>query len=379
MQTYTIGRNATNDIVLSDPMVSRQHAKLIIHDNGQVSIKDLDSSNGTFVNGNRVTEAFLKTGDIVKCGSMFLEWAQYARDGKGMSHPDVRGDAYHKSEKNEAYSFSNRPVDIESIRHEKEKIYFMIRLIFSCLVWGILLIALFYTVVKFPFVLINALPFIGGCLFVLLLFFLIGLFYRANIFGHSVRINAEQFPEIYRICMDQSLRLGLKKIPDIFIMNGNGWVNAFARSFVPWKYVVLLSNLTDLMLTSGRLEELSTIIGHELGHHAAGHLNYWKKLLLFPSLIIPFLGLAYMRACELTADRIGFVLTGNLHASQKALVALALGSERLSNESNIAEFCNQENEIPGIIGWLNKIFSTHPRTTRRTIEISIFASKSKVF
>ena len=73
MQTFIIGRDASNHIVLNDKLVSRQHAKLTVSDIGQVAIKDLGSSNGTFVNGNRITESILKTGDIVKCGSVFLE------------------------------------------------------------------------------------------------------------------------------------------------------------------------------------------------------------------------------------------------------------------------------------------------------------------
>jgi pSer/pThr/pTyr-binding forkhead associated (FHA) protein len=41
MQTYNIGRNPANEIVLDDKMVSRQHAQLFVLDNGQVILKDL--------------------------------------------------------------------------------------------------------------------------------------------------------------------------------------------------------------------------------------------------------------------------------------------------------------------------------------------------
>jgi len=77
MQTFNIGRNTSNNLVLDDKMVSRQHAQLIVLDNGQVIIKDLGSSNGTFVNGNKITECTLKAGDIVKCGNTFVKWTQY--------------------------------------------------------------------------------------------------------------------------------------------------------------------------------------------------------------------------------------------------------------------------------------------------------------
>jgi len=86
MQTFVIGRDAGNQIVLNDKLVSRQHAHLIVLDNGQVVIKDLGSSNGTFVNGNRITETQLNPGDIVKCGPIFLNWAQYAGTGSQYQH-----------------------------------------------------------------------------------------------------------------------------------------------------------------------------------------------------------------------------------------------------------------------------------------------------
>ena len=69
MQTFIIGRDADNQIVLNEKLVSRHHAQLTILDNGLVKIKDLGSTNGTFVNGQRVTNAMAKNGDIVKVGA----------------------------------------------------------------------------------------------------------------------------------------------------------------------------------------------------------------------------------------------------------------------------------------------------------------------
>lgn len=76
MRTYNIGRNASNNVILDDKTVSRQHAQLIVLDDGRVILKDLSSSNGTFVNGNRISEYELKAGDIVKCGNSFVKWTQ---------------------------------------------------------------------------------------------------------------------------------------------------------------------------------------------------------------------------------------------------------------------------------------------------------------
>ena len=65
MKTIYIGKNAENDYVINAPTVSRKHAVITVDDNGTVTIKDLNSTNGTYVNGERVTQKTLHEGDIV--------------------------------------------------------------------------------------------------------------------------------------------------------------------------------------------------------------------------------------------------------------------------------------------------------------------------
>jgi hypothetical protein len=77
MQTIHIGRSDSCDIILKDDFVSRKHAELIVQDNGQVMIKDTQSSNGTFVNGGKVVETVLKPGDQLNCAGVAVNWEQY--------------------------------------------------------------------------------------------------------------------------------------------------------------------------------------------------------------------------------------------------------------------------------------------------------------
>lgn len=62
-----IGRVPGNDVVVDDDSVSRRHAELRKSGPG-FAVRDLDSANGTFVNGERVTEAPLRPGDVLKFG-----------------------------------------------------------------------------------------------------------------------------------------------------------------------------------------------------------------------------------------------------------------------------------------------------------------------
>lgn len=67
-----VGRSSDLDMVLVEEMVSRRHARIQLN-NGHISIDDLNSTNGTFVNGERVTHAELQEGDRVLIGSNILK------------------------------------------------------------------------------------------------------------------------------------------------------------------------------------------------------------------------------------------------------------------------------------------------------------------
>jgi pSer/pThr/pTyr-binding forkhead associated (FHA) protein len=84
MQQVIIGRSSDLDMVLVEELVSRRHAKIEFKD-GVVSIEDMGSTNGTFVNGEKVQRADLKEGDRVLIGTSILKLITVDRP------PDVSG------------------------------------------------------------------------------------------------------------------------------------------------------------------------------------------------------------------------------------------------------------------------------------------------
>jgi pSer/pThr/pTyr-binding forkhead associated (FHA) protein len=67
-----VGRSSELDMVLVEDMVSRKHAKILFSD-GAITIEDLGSTNGTFVNGEKVKQAKLKEGDRILIGTSILK------------------------------------------------------------------------------------------------------------------------------------------------------------------------------------------------------------------------------------------------------------------------------------------------------------------
>ena len=68
-----IGRDKDADVMLKDPVVSRQHAVVIYHD-GSYVLKDLDSTNGTHIKGALVKQASLRHGDTFRVGDTTLQF-----------------------------------------------------------------------------------------------------------------------------------------------------------------------------------------------------------------------------------------------------------------------------------------------------------------
>src|SRR3954463_14906099 len=67
-----VGRAPTCDVPVFDPTISRRHAELSLVAGG-VEILDLGSSNGTFVNGDRVTKTTARGGDVVTFGKVVFK------------------------------------------------------------------------------------------------------------------------------------------------------------------------------------------------------------------------------------------------------------------------------------------------------------------
>jgi pSer/pThr/pTyr-binding forkhead associated (FHA) protein len=69
VEKTTIGRVEDNAFQIAEPSVSSHHCEVLLNGN-DVVVKDLNSTNGTFINGQKVTESPLKPGQILRLGQI---------------------------------------------------------------------------------------------------------------------------------------------------------------------------------------------------------------------------------------------------------------------------------------------------------------------
>jgi Zn-dependent protease with chaperone function len=264
------------------------------------------------------------------------------------------------------------PETVKTLRSGKERLYAPLTIIFGILIW-LLLAFIVVTSLADRQRAILVITYVAYAVIISVFLMISAAVYRAFAFGNMMLLSREQFPELHTMVSSASRDIGLPNAPATFLFNSNGLFNAFARRIFGRRFVFLTSALVE----ASSDEQVRFVIGHEVGHHAAGHLNFWLNLIKLPAFFVPFLGPAYSRARETTCDNIGAYLSGDFDASRSALQMLGCGCRRLNQSMNCEAFIAQESLVPPIFGFLTEIFRSHPRLTRRVANIKEYASRDR--
>lgn len=250
--------------------------------------------------------------------------------------------------------------------NKKENLYFGLKVIFAIIGYGLM-----FFLIKTLLSSEKSVMFIPFLFYVFLiimyLFFRLGLLI-GYIKGNAIKVTKSQFQNLHSILLTQCKTLEIDNVPDMYIMQNGGILNAFATAFMGSNYIVLYSDIAEEAYQNN-IETVEFIIGHELGHIKRKHML--KSLLLFPSFIIPFLNSAYSRACEYTCDSIGASLAPN--GVKPGLLLLASG-KNIWKKVNIEKFIEQESTESGFWFWFAEKTSSHPRLTKRVIQFNHITS-----
>lgn len=237
--------------------------------------------------------------------------------------------------------------------HNKEKIYFALVLILSILCYFFLVVSV-----------------IGIAIIAFIIIF--SLFFHflamAGIRRNGIRLSEKQFPELYSKAVVVAKNMQLANVPDIYVMESEGVLNAFATKFIRRNMVVLSSSIFDMIEREAE-EEVLFVLAHEFTHLKRNHILI--QMFILPALWIPFLGNAYSRACEYTCDRNATLYIQSPEAAKSALTILGIGTN-LYKKVNKQAFMEQLETESGFFVWFHEKLSTHPHLPKRIYAIETY-------
>jgi Zn-dependent protease with chaperone function len=203
---------------------------------------------------------------------------------------------------------------------------------------------------------------------------------RTQIEGYkrsAVAVTQEQYPEIHRVVLKCRQYIPIPDDTNVYIIF-NPKLNAYAMGMGRPYAIVLHSALVEA-LDEG---ELTTVIGHEMGHIAFGHTTLLtfigvlgNQTLGIPLLgdVIRFIFLFWSRSTEFTSDRAGLVAGGRLDKAISTELILSVGPE-LARKINLTALEKQgEATRTNLLSHLGEMQSTHPMLTSRLQQLRLFA------
>lgn len=253
--------------------------------------------------------------------------------------------------------------DLQALVNRKERTYY-----FLIVAYGVLLYVLFGFGSAAVHFLVPVPPgaegggiatIVGYVVAFSLTFFVIHGIWIGHLRGNGIRASERQFPELMQMATRHAATLGLRRVPDVFVLQSGGVLNAFAKRFLGRDFVVIY---TDVLALAERRGEgaVSFIVAHELAHVQRGHLKH--RWLTGPGRMVPFLGSAYSRACEYTCDRLGAHCEPD--GAIDGLLVLAAGRD-LYHRVSVRDFKRQSVTDGGFWFRCAELVASHPHLANR--------------
>jgi len=203
---------------------------------------------------------------------------------------------------------------------------------------------------------------------------------RGSLLGSCVKVTSSQFPSLYKLIAECAATLQVP-VPQVYVAN-SPVMNAYTFGTDQDSCIVLHSALVD----SFTEEELLFVIGHETGHIQNKHVIYGTLMVLVAKAAELFIGPlmmpiqiplnAWYRRAEITCDRAGLLCSRDLESASRSFVKLAVGSQKLANEVDMAAFLSQLEEVQGSVGRYMEAFQSHPILPKRIRALQAFAESA---
>jgi len=183
-----------------------------------------------------------------------------------------------------------------------------------------------------------------------------------SLLSTSVKVTPEIFPKIDNCIKSVFEKLQLKNNFNFFVTANHNQSQA-SCAMMPE------SSSAEIIITSKMIEllnknELAYVLGHEISHHYYQH-NIYPSPNQAKSKIELLKLLHLSRASEISADRAGFLGSGDIENSLRAMLKITSGLGEKHLTFNFSSYLDQLRELKQIRGDQNQIYSTHPSFLNR--------------
>jgi hypothetical protein len=200
-----------------------------------------------------------------------------------------------------------------------------------------------------------------------------------NLLSKALLLNREIAPRIYNICDKVKKTLAYEKPIDFYLCS-NSEENAFSVN--GFNHVPHMICFTSSLIQKATDEELHWIIGHEMGHLIFEHnkLDLVQRFLSGNKVRRDSVNLKnhyfrYLNFCEISADRIGFLVMPDITVVTKSLFKLTYGLSEEHLNFDVLTYLKQLDRIREIK--MGNLFSSHPNTMIRIKALCDFAEVAK--
>ena len=239
----------------------------------------------------------------------------------------------------------NEVLQLSSLTERRENTYFALALAISIVVW------LGCAIMIFPIFIVGMIAlflWLGNGLLV------------AQLKADAVKVDETQMANLSETFAKVCKKLEVGRIPELYVLQSGGLLNAFATRHCGRNFVVVFSELLDVYGPAST--EIEFLLGHELGHIRRSHVL--KKLFLAPGLLFPLLGNAYSRACEMSCDRHGAFAASQIQGALNAVMVLA-GGRNAGSVMNPAAFAEQYTKHRGFFVSWYELICGYPTLSQR--------------
>lgn len=218
--------------------------------------------------------------------------------------------------------------------------------------------------------------FVTGFVTIIALYFVIYYMY-ATYRTMSLRITEKNFPEVYQLIENYAKKLGMKKVPEAYVMQGNGILNAFSMFVIGKQYIQINTEIFEVAYREHHdMDSLGFVIAHEMAHIYYGHATLHYNLPILFANSIPVVGAIASRAREYSCDRLAQRVSGSDGVSAMFMLMV---DRHLYTMVDREDYLEQAKKQKGFFVWIYNLVSSHPVMSKRIVALDEKEGSGKLY